>query len=57
MLFWQLSRTPVGVTGLRGRPFHQALPSAEYVEVEDAPHGLLWTHAERINSELVSFLG
>ncbi|MCC9308356.1 alpha/beta hydrolase, partial [Kitasatospora sp. RB6PN24] len=27
-----------------GRPFHRALPSAEYVEIEGAPHGLLWTH-------------
>ncbi|WP_406728987.1 alpha/beta hydrolase [Streptomyces sp. GD-15H] len=39
-----------------GRPFHQALPSAEYVEVEDAPHGLLWTHAEDVNRALLSFL-
>ncbi|GAB3175895.1 alpha/beta fold hydrolase [Streptomyces incanus] len=40
-----------------GRPFHQALPSAEYVEIEDAPHGLLWTHAEEVNKALLSFLG
>lgn len=39
-----------------GRPFHRALPSAEYVEVEDAPHGLLWTHAEEVNRALLSFL-
>ncbi|MGW7446267.1 alpha/beta fold hydrolase [Kitasatospora sp. NPDC054795] len=39
-----------------GRPFHRALPSAEYVEVEGAPHGLLWTHAEEVNAALLAFL-
>ncbi|MEY9812305.1 non-heme chloroperoxidase [Streptomyces albogriseolus] len=29
-----------------GEPFHRALPQAEYVVVEGAPHGLLWTHAQ-----------
>ncbi|MCX2927098.1 alpha/beta fold hydrolase [Streptomyces sp. NEAU-W12] len=40
-----------------GRPFHRALPGAEYVEIEGAPHGLLWTHAEEVNEALLSFLG
>lgn len=39
-----------------GRPFHALLPSAEYVEIEGAPHGLLWTHAEEVNSALLAFL-
>ncbi|MER5446483.1 alpha/beta hydrolase [Streptomyces sp. NPDC002766] len=39
------------------RPFHKALPHADYVEVEGAPHGLLWTHAEEVNSALLAFLG
>ncbi|MFI6434186.1 alpha/beta fold hydrolase [Streptomyces sp. NPDC050759] len=39
-----------------GRPFHALLPSAEYVEIEGAPHGLLWTHAEEVTSALLSFL-
>ncbi|MFD7448689.1 alpha/beta fold hydrolase [Kitasatospora sp. NPDC059827] len=39
-----------------GRPFHRALPSAEYVEIEGAPHGLLWTHAEEVNEALLAFL-
>ena len=26
------------------------------VELPGGPHGVLWTHADRINSELVSFL-
>ncbi|GEC03206.1 arylesterase [Streptomyces spinoverrucosus] len=44
---------PIDATG---RPFHQALPSAEYVEIEGAPHGLLWTHAEAVNRALLTFL-
>jgi len=39
-----------------GRLFAKALPSAEYVEIEDAPHGLLWTHAAEVNEALLSFL-
>ncbi|MFG2469447.1 alpha/beta fold hydrolase [Streptomyces canus] len=39
-----------------GRPFHALLPSAEYVEIEGAPHGLLWTYAEEVNAALLSFL-
>jgi non-heme chloroperoxidase len=38
------------------RPFHQLLPSAEYVEIDGAPHGLLWTHAEEVNQALLAFL-
>ncbi|MGW0120805.1 alpha/beta fold hydrolase [Streptomyces sp. NPDC003327] len=38
------------------RPFHKALPSADYVEIEGAPHGLLWTHAEEVNTALLAFL-
>ena len=39
-----------------GRPFHALLPSAEYVEIEGAPHGLLWTHAEEVTAALLGFL-
>ncbi|WP_169949141.1 alpha/beta fold hydrolase [Microbispora sp. H11081] len=39
-----------------GRPFHRALPQAEYVEIEGAPHGLLWTHAQEVTDALVAFL-
>ncbi len=38
------------------RPFHALLPQATYVEVEGAPHGLLWTHADEVNAALLSFL-
>ena len=44
---------PIDATG---RPFHALLPSAEYVEIEGAPHGLLWTHAEEVNAALLTFL-
>lgn len=40
-----------------GRLFAKALPSAEYVEIEGAPHGLLWTHAAEVNAVLLDFLG
>ncbi len=39
-----------------GRPFHEALPSAKYHEIEGAPHGMLWTHAQEVNEQLLAFL-
>jgi non-heme chloroperoxidase len=38
------------------RPFRRLLPKAEYVEVDGAPHGLLWTHAEEVNEALLAFI-
>lgn len=38
------------------REFRKLLPNATYVEVENAPHGLLWTHADEVNAALLSFL-
>jgi pimeloyl-ACP methyl ester carboxylesterase len=38
------------------RPFHKLLPQADYVEVEGAPHGLLWTHAAEVTEALLAFL-
>ena len=32
------------------------IKSVKFVELPGGPHGVLWTHADRINSELVSFL-
>ncbi len=40
-----------------GRPFHEAFPEAEYVEIQGAPHGLLWTHAAEVNEALLAFVG
>ena len=44
---------PIDATG---RQFAKALPSADYVEIEGAPHGLLWTHAAEVNEALLAFL-
>jgi pimeloyl-ACP methyl ester carboxylesterase len=45
---------PIEVTARR---FRKLLPDAEYIEIEGAPHGLLWTHADDVNAALRSFLG
>ncbi|CAM3907586.1 alpha/beta fold hydrolase [Isoptericola cucumis] len=45
---------PIDATGRR---FAAAVPEAEYVEVEGAPHGLLWTHAAEVNAALLAFVG
>ncbi|WP_370012146.1 alpha/beta hydrolase [Nocardiopsis sp. LDBS0036] len=44
---------PIDATG---RAFSALLPSADYVEIEGAPHGLLWTHAEEVTEVLLAFL-
>lgn len=44
---------PIEVTGRR---FHHTFPEAEYVEIENAPHGLLWTHAAEVNEALLRFV-
>jgi len=44
---------PIDATG---RQFAKALPSAEYVELEGAPHGMLWTHGSEVNQLLLDFL-
>lgn len=44
---------PIDATARR---FRKAVPHAEYVEVEGAPHGLLWTHTAEVNAALTEFL-
>lgn len=44
---------PINATG---RPFHEAFPEAQYVEIEGAPHGMLWTHADEVNAVLLPFV-
>jgi len=44
---------PIDATGRR---FKEALPAADYMEIEGAPHGMLWTHAQEINEALLAFL-
>ena len=38
------------------REFVKRLPDATYVEVEGAPHGLLWTHADEVTAALLAFV-
>lgn len=33
------------------------IKGAKFVEIPGGPHGVLWTHAEKVNQELVGFLG
>jgi non-heme chloroperoxidase len=44
---------PIDATGRR---FAGLVPSARYVEIEGAPHGLLWTHATEVNTVLLDFV-
>jgi len=44
---------PIDVTARR---FHGLVPDATYVELDGAPHGLLWTHGSEVNEALLSFL-
>ena len=45
---------PIDATGRR---FAKALPTATYVEIDGAPHGMLWTHADEVNEVMLDFLG
>jgi non-heme chloroperoxidase len=45
---------PIDATARR---FRQLLPEADYVEIDGAPHGLLWTHAAEVNAALLAFVG
>ena len=44
---------PIDATGRR---FAKALPFAKYIEIEGAPHGMMWTHAAEVNKILLDFL-
>ena len=44
---------PIDVTARR---FKELLPDATYVELEGAPHGMLWTHGDEVNEALLAFL-
>jgi pimeloyl-ACP methyl ester carboxylesterase len=45
---------PIAATGIRT---HKAVKGARLVVVEGGPHGLIWTHAKKVNRELLDFLG
>jgi non-heme chloroperoxidase len=44
---------PIDITS---RVLAKMLPSATYIEIEGAPHGMLWTHGEEVNKALLDFL-
>jgi pimeloyl-ACP methyl ester carboxylesterase len=44
---------PIDITS---RLLAKMLPSATYIEIEGAPHGMLWTHWDEINKALLDFL-
>jgi pimeloyl-ACP methyl ester carboxylesterase len=45
--------TPLAATATRT---HKAVKGARLLVVEGGPHGLTWTHADKVNPELVDFL-
>jgi pimeloyl-ACP methyl ester carboxylesterase len=45
---------PITATGLRTA---KLIKGARQSVVKDGPHGITWTHAEEVNSELANFLG
>ncbi len=44
---------PIAATGTR---LHEAVKGSRFVVVAGAPHGMLWTHADNVNSALLKFL-
>lgn len=44
---------PIAATG---KPTQEAVKGSRLVVVEGGPHGLNWTHADKVNPELVDFL-
>jgi non-heme chloroperoxidase len=45
---------PIASTAI---PLSKMIKGARLVVIEGGPHGIAWTHAEQLNSELVNFLG
>jgi pimeloyl-ACP methyl ester carboxylesterase len=39
-----------------GRVLRKLLPKAQYVEIPDAPHGMIWTHYNEVNDALLGYL-
>jgi non-heme chloroperoxidase len=40
-----------------GQKTAKLVPGSRLVIIKDGPHAVIWTHAEEVNAELVSFLG
>jgi non-heme chloroperoxidase len=45
---------PIAISGIRTA---KQIKGARLAVIEGGPHGLLWTHADQVNRELVNFLG
>jgi non-heme chloroperoxidase len=45
---------PIEATSART---HEMVNDSQYVVIQDAPHGCLWTHADQVNRALLQFLG
>lgn len=45
---------PIAATGT---PLSKAIRGARLLVIEGGPHGLIWTHADKLNPELIKFLG
>jgi non-heme chloroperoxidase len=45
---------PIAATGT---PLSKSIKGARLLVVEGGPHGLIWTHADKVNPELINFLG
>jgi non-heme chloroperoxidase len=43
---------PIAATGRR---LHETIKGSRYVEIKDGPHGIIWTHSEEVNRELLAF--
>jgi pimeloyl-ACP methyl ester carboxylesterase len=44
---------PIEATGART---HEMIKGSQYVVIDDAPHGCLWTHADQVNRALLEFI-
>jgi non-heme chloroperoxidase len=45
---------PISATGI---PLHESIKGSRLVVIQGGPHGTIWTHADKVNRELVGFLG
>jgi pimeloyl-ACP methyl ester carboxylesterase len=45
---------PLNATAI---PMKKAIKGSKLMILEGAPHGLIWTHADQVNGELLGFLG
>ena len=44
---------PIDATAI---PLSKCIKKTRLVVVQDGPHGIIWTHAEKVNSTLLDFL-